>query len=48
MLTGVRGEFRLIRKNINFDKSSLEIRWSQRRFSGSYVCETGKSTKVGV
>jgi integrase len=36
----------LKRKNVNFDKSSLEIRWSQRRFSESYVCETGTSMKA--
>jgi hypothetical protein len=36
----------LKRKNVNFDKSSLEIRWSQRRFSESYVCKTGTSMKA--
>jgi hypothetical protein len=36
----------LKRTNVNSDKSSLEIRWSQRRFSESYVCETGTSMKA--
>ena len=36
----------LKRKNVNSDKSSLEIRWSQRRFSESYLCETGTSMKA--